>query len=119
MVLNLFAEYWHHVEINSFTISLFAAILLQVLLKLTLAIEQNIAERFDRIQASWARIMRYFSAWAILFVSKFIILGAIYLSFGERIRFGGPLHGAVAFILVVIVMLAAEEMIVRFYRRLG
>jgi len=31
-VLNLFDEYWEYVEIDSFTISLLAALLLQVLL---------------------------------------------------------------------------------------
>ncbi len=35
-VLNLFDEYWQRVDIDSFTVSLFAAALLQLLLKLTL-----------------------------------------------------------------------------------
>jgi len=31
----------------------------------------------------------------------------------------GPLHGVIAFIVVVMVMLAAEEVALRIYRRLG
>jgi hypothetical protein len=42
VVLNLFAEYWEHVAIDSFTISLLAAVLLQVLLKLTLMVEHQV-----------------------------------------------------------------------------
>ena len=63
--------------------------------------------------------MRYVSAWVILFLSKFIILGAINFAFGDNIIFSGPLHGVVAFIAVVVVMLVAEEAIVRFYNWLG
>ena len=119
VVLNMFAEYWQHVTILSFTISLLAAVLLQLLLKLTLVIEHRVADYFKAKEAAWASIMRYFSAWAILFLSKFVILGAINFAFGDSIIFSGPLHGVVAFIMVVVVMLVAEEAIVRFYNRLG
>jgi hypothetical protein len=119
VVLNLFAEYWHHVTILSFTISLLAAVLLQALLKLTLLIEHRVADYFNAKEENWAGIMRYVSAWAILFLSKFIILGAVNFAFGDDIIFSGPLHGVVAFIAVVLVMLVAEEAIVRFYNCLG
>lgn len=118
MVLNLFAEHWQYVMLDSFTLSLFAAVLLQALLKLTLAIENRVADYFNSKAGTLAKIMRFVSAWAILFLSKFVILGAIYFTFGDSIVFSGPLHGVVAFIVVVVVMLAAEEAIVRFYRRL-
>ena len=118
-VLNLFAEHWRHVTIHSFTISLFAAVLLQVLLKLTLMIEHRAANYFNSKQGTAARVLRYVSAWAILFISKFVILGAINYAFGDSIIFSGPVHGVVAFIVVVLVMLAAEEAIVRIYRRLA
>ena len=119
VVLNLFAEYWRHVNVDSFTVSLLAAVLLQVLLKLTLVIEGHVASYFNSKAGLKARIMRFASAWAILFLSKFVILGAVYFAFGDSIVFGGPLHGVAAFILVVVVMLAAEEAIVRFYNRLA
>ena len=118
-VLNLFDEYWQHVVVDSFTISLLAALLLQVLLKLTLALEHRVAAYFNARQGATARFLRFFTAWLILFSSKFVILGAVDIVFGDEVRFGGPVHGVVAFIVVVMVMLAAEEAIVRFYRRLG
>jgi hypothetical protein len=119
VVLNLFAEYWDKVVVDSFTVSLLAAVLLQVLLKLTLVVEHKVADYFNNKTGAMAKFMRYFSAWLILFLSKFVILGAIDLAFGDQLTFLGALHGIVAFIVVVMVMLAAEEAIVRFYRRLA
>jgi hypothetical protein len=118
-VLNLFDEHWQHVTINSFSISILAAVLLQVLLKATLAIEHRVAAHFNAKSGSFAKIMRFFSAWLILFGSKFIMLGAINFAFGDDVLFAGPLHGVVAFIAVVVVMLVAEELITRLYRRLA
>jgi len=119
VVLNLFVEYSEHVVIDSFTISLFAALLLQVLLKLTLAIEHRVAAYFKARQGGFARFMRYFSAWLLLFGSKFVILETLDIAFGDNVYFGGPLHGLVVLIVAVIAMLVAEEAIVQLYRRLA
>ena len=118
-VLNLFVEYWEHVIVDSFTISILAAILLQVLLRATLILEHKVAAYFNAKSGGLAKFLRYFTAWLILFGSKFVMLGAIDLVFGEDVEFAGPLHGVVAFIAVVVVMLAAEELVARFYRRLA
>lgn len=117
-VLNLFVEYWEHVSADSFTITLLAAVLLQVLLKLTIALEHRLAAFFNARQGGFAKFMRFFSAWLVLFGSKFVILEALTLAFGDRLRFGGPFHGIVALIVVVVAMLAVEAAIVMFYRRL-
>ena len=117
-VLNLFDEYWRHVTVDSFTISILAAVLLQVLLKATLALEHQVANYFNAKSGAVAKFLRFFTAWLILFGSKFVMLGAIDFAFGDDVAFGGPVHGVVAFIAVVAVMLA-EELVVRFYRRLA
>lgn len=118
-VLNLFDEFWDLVTISPFSVSVLAAILLQVLLKATLVLEHKVAGYFNSKSGGFARFMRYFTAWLILFGSKFIMLGAIELAFGDNVLFTGPLHGVVSFIVVVVVMLVAEEFAVRVYRRLG
>ncbi len=118
LVLNLFAEYWQHVTVSSFSVSLLVAALLQVLLKLTLQLEAVVAGLFeDRRSGGW-KFARLFSAWLILFGSKFIMLGVIDFAFGEDVQFGGPLHGVIAFIVLVVTMLAAEELVARIYRSL-
>ena len=118
-VLNLFVEYWDHVSADSFTITLFAAVLLQILLKLTIALEHRLAAYFNAKRGGFAKFMRFFTAWLILFGSKFVILEALTFAFGDGLRFGGPIHGLVALIVVVVAMLAVEAAIVMFYRRLG
>jgi len=119
VVLNLFVEYSKYVVIDSFTVSVFCALLLQILLKLTIALEHRVAAFFKARQGGFAKFMRFFCAWLVLFGSKFVILEAIDLAFGHDVDFGGPFHGLVALIVVVVTMLVAEEAIVRLYRRLG
>jgi len=118
-VLNLFDEYWDFVTINSFTISILAAILLQVLLKITLKIEHRLGEYFNQKPGKSATVKRLLSAWAVLFGSKLIILEAINFSFGDRILFSGPIDGLVAFIIVVVAILAAELLVYKFNKSLG
>ena len=117
-VINLFDEYWEHVQIEAFTISLFTAVLLQVSLKLTIAFEHRIANYFKKKSGIKAKILRLLSTWAIMFGSKFVIMEAIDFAFGDKVVFGGPFHGLAAFFILVIVMLIAEHAIVKLYRSL-
>jgi hypothetical protein len=119
VVLNLFIEYWEYVSAESFMITLLAAVLLQILLKLTIVVEHWVAARFTSMKGGFAKFMRYFCAWLVLFGSKFVILEALAAAFGDKLRFGGPFHGLVALIVVVVAMLVAEAAIVVLYRRLG
>lgn len=118
-VLNLFDEYWDNVVIGSFTISLLAALLLQVLLQITLKVEHRIAAFFKAKPGTAAKVMRVLSAWAVLFGSKFVILEAVNIAFGDQVLFKGPYHGIVAFIVVIVVMLAAEVSVAKFNKDLG
>jgi hypothetical protein len=119
VVLNLFAEYTNKVLLDSFTMSLLAAVLLQILLKLTIAVEHRVAAFFNARPGGFMKFMRFFCAWLILFGSKFVILEAISFAFGQSVRFEGAYHGIVTLIVVVIAMLVAEEAIVRLYRKLN
>src|SRR5690349_4431528 len=71
VVLNLFVEYSDKVTIDSFTISLLAAILLQVLLRLTIAVEHRVAGYFKARPGGFMTFLRFFFAWLVLFGSKF------------------------------------------------
>ena len=57
-------------------------------------------------------------AWVVLFGSKFVILEVLVLAFGDRLRFGGPFHGVVVLIVVVVAMLVVEAVLVKLYRRM-
>ena len=118
-VLNLFSEYWDLVFIESFSISLLTALLLQALLQITIAIEHRVANLFKDKPGIKPKILRGLSAWAIIFASKLVILEAINISFGSSVVFSGPIHGLVAFILVVTGIIAAEQLFSWMYRSLA
>jgi len=119
VVLNLFNEYWGFVYIELFSISLLTAILLQVLLQITIVIEHKVADFFKQKQGLIFKILRGLTTWAILFASKLIILEAISLAFGSSVVFGGPIHGLVSFIVVIIVMIVIEQMFTKVYKTLA
>lgn len=114
-VLNLFVEYWDRIVIDSFTISLLTPVLLQVLLKATLAVEHRIGGYFRARSGPGALVLRVLATWALLFGSKFVILEIVDIVFGDRVDFGG----LIAFILLVVALLAAEKILPHIYHTLG
>jgi len=119
VVLNLFVEYSKNVIIDSFTTSLWVAVVLQLLLKLTISVERRIAGLFEGKTGGFMKFLRFFSAWLVLFGSKFVILEAITVIFGDKVRFDGAFHGIGILIAVIVAMLVAEEAMVRLYLKLG
>lgn len=119
VVLGLFNEYSEHVHVYDFTTLVLASILLQFLLKWTIIAEHYVLGFFTGKTGFAWKALKYFTAWLILFGSKFVILEALSLAFGEYVQFHGVLHGIVWLIIVVVVMLVAEELVVRFYRKLA
>jgi len=112
-VLNLFNQYWDYVYIEHFTISLLAAVLLQVLLQATIFVEHKVAGYFKGRDGLKPKVLRGLSTWAILFSSKFVILWAINVAFGGSVSFLGPMNGLVAFFTVVIGIILAEQLFLR------
>jgi len=119
VVLNLFNEYWDKVYIEDFSISLLTAILLQILLQLTIRFEHRIANYFKSRPGKNTKLLRGLSTWAVLFISKLIILEAIDFAFGDKVLFHGSLHGLIAFIVVVTAIIVAEKSVGAFYKKLG
>jgi hypothetical protein len=120
MVLGLLAQYWDMVHVSSFTVALLAAVVLQVLLRLTIAAEHKIAHFWkSRGPGGWNTFMRFFCAWLVVFGSKFVILEALVQLFGKDVHFSGAFHGIVTLIVVVVVMLIAEEVVLRLFRRIS
>ena len=56
---------------------LLAAIVLQLLLKGTIAVEHRVASHFKGKAGGWMEGLRFFCAWLVLFGSKFVILEAL------------------------------------------
>jgi len=119
VILGLFNEHSDKVYVDSFTTALLAAIVLQVLLKVTIAIEHRVLARFKgKTGAGW-KALKYFTAWVILFGSKFVILEALSFAFEKDVHFEGMWHGIVWLIIVVVTMVIVEELVARLYRKLA
>ncbi|MBO9519419.1 MAG: hypothetical protein J7493_15250 [Porphyrobacter sp.] len=116
VVLNLFDEFWDKVHVASFSWSLLAAILMQAFLKGTNAVVHHVGVFFGERRGVLMIGLRVLISWLVLFLSKFVILEAIDLAFGDKVRFEGPLYGVVALVIVVTTMVVAEEAVVRFIR---
>ena len=110
IVLNLFVEYNPKIIIDSFTISIFTAILLKILLEIILQLEHKVAKALEAY-----RFLRIFFVWLILFGSKFLILEVVDLLFGEHVELGKFLD----VIVLVIALMVAREIFQRIYISLG
>src|SRR5262249_51369267 len=113
VILGLFNQYSEHVHVKDFTTLVWASIVLQILLKLTIAAEHRILALFkNKTGAAW-KALKFFTAWLILFGSKFVILEAISLAFDRDVHFSGIFHGIVWLIIVVVTMVIVEELFLR------
>jgi len=119
VVLCLFNEHSDKVYVESFTIALLAAVVLQALLKITIVCEHRVLALFkDKRGAAWMAL-KFFVAWLILFGSKFVILEGLSFVFGHQVKFEGIFHGIVWLIIVVVTMVVVEELAARLYRKLA
>ena len=110
IVLNLFVEYNPKIIIDSFTISIFTAILLKILLEIILKLEHRVANALKAY-----KVLRIFFVWLILFGSKFLILEIVDIVFGEHVELGKFLD----VILLVIALMVAREVFQQIYLALG
>jgi hypothetical protein len=116
VVLNLFVEFSDKVIIDSFTISILTAALLTALLFVITRFEHRIGDFFFEQHTGrvW-RITGVVAVWAVLFGSKFLILEAVDLVFGDHVELGKLLE----VILIVVVMLASNALVSWFFDWLG
>jgi hypothetical protein len=110
IVLNLFVEYNTKMVIDSFTISIFTAILLKILLEIILKLEHRVSETFKAY-----KVLRVFFVWLILFGSKFLILEVVDIVFGEHVELGKFID----VIVLVIALMVAREVFQRIFISLG
>jgi hypothetical protein len=111
-VINLFDEYANsYFHISSFSASIVMAVILQILLVITIKIEHKIADFFKSKEGVINLILRILVTWALLFGSKIIMMKIVDLILGNKIEYYGPYHGLGAFILIIIGMIIAENLL--------
>ena len=111
-VINLFDEYASsYFHISSFSASIVMAVILQILLVITIKIEHKIADFFKGKEGVMNLILRILVTWALLFGSKIIMMKIVDLILGNKIEYYGPYHGLGAFVLIIIGMIIAENLL--------
>ena len=89
VVLNLFVEYLPKVISETFTLSLLTAVLLKVILEIVVAAKNRVKARFRQASTPAGKAAAAALLWVVLFGSKFLVLEAVALVFGDRVRLGG------------------------------
>ena len=115
VVLNLFVEFSDAVVIDSFWISILTAVLLKAMLDAIIGFEHRVAAFFDAHDGTLWTVGKYLSVWAVLFLSKFVILEAVDIVFGDEVELGKLLD----IILLVLALMLARGLFARAYRELG
>jgi hypothetical protein len=103
------------VIIESFTVSLLTAVLLKLLLDSILGLEHRVRAWFARRSGAGWRITGLATTWAILFLSKFLIIEVTAIVFGNQVKLGGFIE----VVALVIAMIAARRLMGLLYRRLA
>ena len=99
------------IVIDSFTISIFAAFVLKIMLDLLTTVEHHVKDLVGR----FSKFLGYVSMWVVLFLSKFVILEVIDVIFGEHVELGKFLD----VVFLIITMMVVRELVDRAYRALG
>jgi hypothetical protein len=115
VVLNLFVEFNSSVVIDSFYISILTAALLRLLLGATLQLEHHVKRSFETRSFTGSRVVATTVMFLILFTSKFVILEAVNLVFGDHVDLGGLLE----IMVIVITLIGAEAAFRTFFNLLG
>jgi len=115
VVLNLFVEFVHTIVIDSFWISILTAVLLKLLLDLVLGLEHRVAAFFKARPGGVNRALGLVSVFAILFFSKFFILEAVNVVFGDHVELGHFIE----IVALIVAMIVARRLMQAIYERLG
>lgn len=103
VVLNLAVEYLPAVITETFTVSLFTAVLLKVVLEVVVAGKDRVKARFKAATTPVGKVLAALLLWLLLVGSKFLVLELVALLFGDRVSLGGFFSVTA---LIIVLMLA-------------
>jgi len=115
VVLNLFVEFVHTIVIDSFAISILTAVLLKLMVDAVKGLEQSVSGYFAGKEGAVWKPVRFLAVWLILFLSKFVILEAVNVVFGDHVELGSFIE----IVGIIVTMLAANAALLAVYRNLG
>ncbi|MEM9448513.1 MAG: hypothetical protein AAGA75_08260 [Cyanobacteria bacterium P01_E01_bin.6] len=118
--LGLIEQYWQYVFIDSFTLLILIAVLIQVMLTLTMEVIHRLFIFLFAERRGFSILMGKAIVFFVMDVSaKVILLLGIHAVFGDQVLFGGAGGGNLAFAVVVIIMLLIEQFFLQIHNRLS
>lgn len=117
VVLNLFVEYLPRVLSETFTLSLLTAVLLKGVLEIVVAAKNRVKARFRRASTPLGKALAAVMLWVVLFGSKFLVLEAVDLVFGDRVSLGGFLSVTLLILALLLSRAAVRRLLQMPYRR--
>lgn len=115
MVLGFLNDYTSIVYAKSFSTIFFASILLQVLTSITFIFKRYIVKYLKPKTGTLAKIGMFFSVWFIMFISKFVFIGALNVVFGDYIT----VYGFFGILLVVLLVTCIHKLADALFLMLG
>ncbi len=115
VVLNLFVEHVDNVVIDSFTISIFTAILLKILLDIVMRTEHAVSGFWGDKEGTMASILGKVSLLVILFLGKLLLLWAVDVVFGDHVELGHFIE----VVALVLALMITRELVHRLFLALG
>lgn len=112
VVLNLAIEYIPAVIAETFTTSLFTAILLKLVLEAVVAVKESIKLRFNAATTPVGKIVAGGTLWLLLVGSKFVVLELIAYVFRGSVSLGG-FWSVTALILVLLLARSGVRRLLR------
>lgn len=113
VVLNLFIEYLPQVVSETFTLSLLTAVLLKGVLEVVLVAKRRVVARFRQASRPFGKAVAAVMVWVVVFGSKFVVLEAVNVAFGDRVSLGGFFSVT----LLIITLLLSRAGVRRLLRR--
>jgi hypothetical protein len=115
VVLGFFNDYTSILQTTSYSTTFAVAVVMQILTYATFLLKDKTVAWFKREGAGRNKAAMLFSIWLIMFLSKFVFLGAISVIFREQVE----ISGFVGLLLIIVCMTLAQTLIELADRKLG
>ena len=115
VVLGFFNDYTDILQTRSYSVTFSVALVMQLLTYLTFALKDVVVQWFRRRGGPRHKVGIVVSVWLIMFLSKFVFLGAIGVIFRENVE----ISGFVGLLLLIVCMTLAQSLIELADRKLG
>lgn len=115
VVLGFFNDYTDILHTGTYSVTFMLAIVMQILTFLTFALKDWVVKRLRKGGASSHTAIIAGSIWLIMFLSKFVFLGAISVIFSDDVQ----ISGFVGLLVIIICLTLVQKLVELTYEKLA